>query len=460
MMMRGVSAAMCWHGWRRIATTFEGIGGIRKAAAAATLTSSRFSEIIRRNSTTLAASEEKSKKEGREFHTASLKEEKSLYLCFREFKLCNSAVHTIQSIRLNHVLSDIGGDVSSPPELKEVAYRSGPDVPYGVSSSVVGSKIVIFDGWVDFCGTDRNPVKEISEFETDPTLEEKPTLRPSPSPVFNKIATSIPDHTRPSLLEVDGKIYCFGFGRPYLSFKVFDPKQGQGQWLPLDLPPCIPAMAVPGFHWTHAVAGTNILLWGMNGFGVSRYDVAHPEKGWTRINSLDVARCLPRRLKYGHQILFVKLQKQHHGDDDCFLMFSCHANPDTETDTMQVFLLSHEFESLKPMQPLQLPPLPPEFWCPKRGCRFFHIGDQKIGLVFVGEQLEWDGSYVENVSVFVIAFEYEIITTHHDEESYSLDVKYKLLATRYLEYSPVERPEQEESPGGSDSSELIGAYVL
>ena len=146
--------------------------------------------MLRRNSTTLAASEENSKKEGREYHTgaaASLKKEKSLYLCFWENKrLWSRIAHSIQCIRLSHVLAAATDD--GPLELKKEAYRSGPDVPHGVRSCVVGSKIVFFDGWVyqpRVRGGDI-PAYEVSEFETDPTMEEKPTLRLSSSPIFKK----------------------------------------------------------------------------------------------------------------------------------------------------------------------------------------------------------------------------------------------------------------------------------
>lgn len=116
------------------------MGGMRKAATA---TSSKFSEIIRRNSTTLAAPATVAEERvGREFHTASgrlgsLKKDKSLYLCFWEHKTWKTICHCIQSIRLSHVLAGAG-------ELQEMACKIGPDteVPFGLVSSVVGSKIL------------------------------------------------------------------------------------------------------------------------------------------------------------------------------------------------------------------------------------------------------------------------------------------------------------------------------
>jgi hypothetical protein len=109
------------------------------------------------------------------------------------------------------------------------------------------------------------------------------------------------------------------------------------------------------------------------------FDVTHPEKGWTELNS-----CLGSYIPYvdGYHQLFVRLNF-HHGEGDGegegFLMFSCNLE---QPQTVQVFHMSHECDSLKPMEPLQLPQFPPKFHKQLLRCKFFHLGGQKVGLVF------------------------------------------------------------------------------
>ncbi|KAK9928565.1 hypothetical protein M0R45_025695 [Rubus argutus] len=478
-----MSAAMRWYGRRGIATMFEGMGGIRKEEAA-TLTSSRFPEIIRRDSTSFTAAGEKDKKQGREIHTGatgSLKKDKFLYLCFWENQR-SFITHRIQCIRLSHVLAAKGtstSDVNSPPQLKQAAIRCGPDtaVPHEVSSCVVGSKFLFSggvlhkkpkDGWSAY------PVEEISEFETDPTAEPIPTFKPSTLPMFNynkNISKPPPGSVYPSVFEVDGKLYCLGYcfsggdygdSEPYVpvaSFEVFDPKEEEGQWLPLDLPPCDPHIAdgyMPGINFTHAVAGSNILLWAMKFPGVFRFDVTHPENGWTELNGY-VRERIPHLGDYGGaKILILKLQQQQQQNSDHgYVMFSCDSRMSSPED-IEVFLMSHECDSLTSMEPLLLPHLPRCVWpynFEASGCSLFHIEGQKVGIVFNGAQHDCDGLDVEKVTVVVITFEYEMITTY-----LNYDIKYKFISARCLEYSPNQRwnPEVPRTCG----SDLIGVYVL
>ncbi|KAL6203703.1 hypothetical protein ACLB2K_027403 [Fragaria x ananassa] len=189
------------------------------------------------------------------------------------------------------------------------------------------------------------------------------------------------------------------------------------------------------------------------------FDVIYPEKGWTELN--------PYLGRYIHSIdgdhrLFVKL-KSGHDDGEGFLMFSINLK---QPHIVLVSHMSHTCDSLKPMQPLQLQ-LPPDSPPNSKShyssrCKFFHLGGQKVGIVFSCDRLR--NHYVEiddynpyNITpgdsekarVLVIVFEYEFV-----EES--MDIKYSVLSSRCLEYS-TRHPEEESY---SDSSELIGAYVL
>ncbi|XP_040369575.1 uncharacterized protein LOC121051362 [Rosa chinensis] len=456
---------------RHCKTMLEGFA-TRKAAAAAsnwkneTNKISMFSQFIRRNSSTLATLKAEEKKKKGIMEEESLKY-KSLYLCFEEYT--NDNAHVIQSIRLSHLLAPpVHG--SDDLKLQRVAYRCGPDtvVPLHMSTGVVGSKIILFG---------------------DPSIDPNPELQPSQ--VFK---ISIPE---PVLVEVDDKLYRFGGRCDCESFEVFEPIQDA--WLPLDVPP---RKYPHGF--THAIAGTKILLWGRNQAGVYMFDATHPEKGWTELDP-----CLGSYIPSidGYDQLFVKLKFHHHGDSEGFLMFSINLE---QPHTILAFHMSCTCDSLKPMEPLQLPEWLPKFHRPSR-CLFFHLGGQKVGLVFSRDSLredtlrdyfydhydfpsDYDDDHYDfpsdyddddnednedddkdnkddghnndnhdvsdnvnydaledndNVRVLVIIFEYEIA-----EES--MDIKYKLLCTRCLEYSS-KNPEEESWNG---TSQLIGAYVM
>ncbi|KAL6203702.1 hypothetical protein ACLB2K_027402 [Fragaria x ananassa] len=402
---------------------------------------SMFSEFLRRNSSTLVLQEEKMKKSIMEEESFK---RKSLYLCFEEDTTNN--VYVIQSIRLSHLLAPPvhgGNDL----KLQRVAYRCGPItvVPRHMSTDVVGSKIIFFGGLVppeekDTASTLQNsPSKEVCVFETDPSIDPNPKLQPSHVFKINR--------GEPVLMEVDNKLYRFGCRWDCDSFEVLESKLDD--WLPLDVPP-----RRYRYGFNHAIAGTKILLWSRK-TGVYMFDVTYPEKGWTELD--------PYLGSYIHSIdgshqLFVKL-KSGHGDGEGFLMFSVNLK---QPHIVLVSHMSHTCDSLKHMQPLQLQ-LPAD--CPPNSkahvssrCKFFHLGGEKVGIVFSCDRLrhhykEIDDYNPYNVTpsdsekarVLVIIFEYEFV-----EES--MDIKYSVLSSRCLEYS-TKIPEEEYY---SDSSQLIG----
>ncbi|KAK9925302.1 hypothetical protein M0R45_033630 [Rubus argutus] len=213
-----------------------------------------------------------------------------------------------------------------------------------------------------------------------------PNPRLQPSPVYN---TSRHD---PVLVEVGGKLYRFGGRCDCNSFEVFD--QTHEKWLPLDVPP----RKYP-YGFTQAIVDTKILQWGRNQTGAYVFDVTHPEKGWTELNS-----CLGSYIPYvdGYHQLFVRL-KFHHGEEE---------EEDNEDD-------DHD-----------------------------DYNDDGRG----NNNDEGDGpDNIDKVRVLVIIFEYEIAKE-------SMDIKYKLLSTRCPEYS-TKNPE-EEAQEIVTSSQLIGVHVL
>lgn len=419
---------MAAMGWARM---LKGMGGIRKEAA--TWHTSSF--IRRRNSTTFTAVAEEVEKDKKD-------EDKSLYLCFNEFRgRPNCWTYSLQSIGLSHLLqgrstsTDISGngDHKSRLQLHESAFRGGSDA-------------------------------DVPEFliSVSPNLGSK-FIFTSSSAHDGGIAKWVPKRLKPNpyLLEVDGKIFRFRFRttellyslvpfNPCESFEVFDPNDSQ--WLPLDLPPCDvdkdKLFLLDRYSFNHAVAGSNILRWAGWFTGVSRFDVTHPEQGWTQLNS-SVGSCL-----WGletAQVFFLDLHQQDRDHDhDGYVMFSS----DDFDSTIQVFLMSQECDSLKPMQPLQLPQLLPGCPCDLEDSSFVHLGGRKVGLVLKSSKLAYPGiPLYDKVHIFLITFEYELITTED-----ALDVKTRLLTTRCLEYEPDER--WEEKWRTAQHANLIGAYVL
>ncbi|KAK9931173.1 hypothetical protein M0R45_018464 [Rubus argutus] len=216
-------------------------------------------------------------------------------------------------------------------------------IPGSVKSTVIeGSKIVLFGGWLD----DDDDLGDVCGFETrrDPTN------------------------------------FCWSYTRP------------------------LPSVA----QFTYAVAGTNILIWSINhpGVGVSRFDVSHPEKGWTQLNS-DLGDCIPSLGRA--QILFLKLHPDRVRDRG-FLMFSLtayHGKPN-----LQVFIVSHDCDSLKPIDSVPLPKMALDSGASES--HFFHIQGQKFGLALFRPKWLYGANCIEKVRVAVITYEYQVITTHDD----------------------------------------------
>ncbi|KAL6135772.1 hypothetical protein ACLB2K_067998 [Fragaria x ananassa] len=113
---------------------------------------------------------------------------------------------------------------------------------------------------------------EVCEFETDPSIDAKPTMQPS-----QVCKTSRPG---PLLEEVAGQVYYLGGPTYSNSFEIFD--RTQEKWLPLDVPPeKYPRAAIV----CHATVGNKMLVWVKDETGVLGFDVTLPEKGWIELDS-------------------------------------------------------------------------------------------------------------------------------------------------------------------------------
>lgn len=184
------------------------------------------------------------------------------------------------------------------------------------------------------------------------------------------------------------------------------------------MPPPIDYPHSPSPYYSYAVAGTNILYWGVNNPAVLRFDTSLPGEGWTEMN-LDVEDTFPvvaRETK-----LFVKLDDGHG-----FLMFS--DEPKYFTPNLQVFVLSPDSDYLNPVE--HVPPRLPRALEPGGSYqehRLFHIDGQKFGLASVRARSRTD----ERVEVAVTTFEYQVKVAEE-----SLDFKCKVLSTCFLDFYP------------------------
>ncbi|KAK9923597.1 hypothetical protein M0R45_032006 [Rubus argutus] len=107
------------------------------------------------------------------------------------------------------------------------------------------------------------------------------------------------------------------------------------------------------------------------------------------------------------------------------------------------------------MKPLQLPRLLPGWPRSPEYTSFVHLGGRKVGLVLKSSRPAYSTPVplFDKVHIFLITFEYELITTED-----ALDVKTRLLTTRCLEFDPDNRWEEKRS--AAQFAKPIGAYVL
>lgn len=261
--------------------------------------------------------------------------DKSLYLCFGEYKVGGKVVYAIQSINLSRLLSKV--ITQAAPEksyLRQVEVWYGDDLPVHMGFGVFGSEIVLAGGYKAKHNVEEHEFvpdlcKEVYVCETDPSVNPNARIKPSRNLVQGK--------AQPLLWELEGKLYALA-GFPCGSnhdmsyfhsspcFEVLDPTVGT--WSPLPDPPsyyCEPPPSPPTlpplsfcpsesptpltcvygsddsflspdssdgiktppyknpsyFHYrdfSYAVVGTNIFVSHPN--GTYRFDVTHPDQQW------------------------------------------------------------------------------------------------------------------------------------------------------------------------------------
>ncbi|KAK9921473.1 hypothetical protein M0R45_029982 [Rubus argutus] len=414
---------------------------------------------ISRSSCSAAVMEEK-KKGG----TGWDEDGKSLYLFFAEQSVrehvdghfVSRMRYPIRSIKLSYLLSpSLSTQTDDYPKLIEaVPTLSCSDRP----------RMWGFARGVDFIFTETGAVgpkftrtyrkspyqdgsDEIRSFETQGQGQEKdhhrnPKLKNSPK--FKMLKKGEKEFLFLDALP-EGKVYClcpYRYLKQSEVFQVLDTtRKGKGskKWLPLEAPPA----ARPCF--TGVTAGSKFLLWYSHLEGVYCFDVTQPEKGWLP-TSPSLGSCIP----FLNCIYPLVVEHEHHGN---FLMFTF--DPQAH-DTVQVFLMSQKCDTLQALnQPLVLPELPwniDDSGSPLQ-YQFVHLGPQTMCLVLhqffhpvydLPEHLSdaYQSAFSGHLSaaelekfafrgrnkgdVLLITFEYEII---------NLDIQYRLLTTRHLEYT-------------------------
>ncbi|KAK9905140.1 hypothetical protein M0R45_000476 [Rubus argutus] len=348
----------------------------------------------------------------------------SLYLCLyrNPYKQgTRPCTHFVLSIQLSDIFMSSSTDPENVDELDEIIsisdqnkllkvvdFTSGPDEdPHFQNCAVFDSNIVVAGIPV----SSRSTSRQIVVLTCKPTTTHQRSLKDIIKP-FNK-----PKST-PFLKEIKGKLYALAYSpRRYFHipmFEVFD--RNQEQWIPLPNPPVINESTLQGyiadrFDYRLAVAGTKFLVSSECKEGVFLLDVDEEHPEWRRQDSL--GKSLPRELDWPFVVEDV--------NGGSFVMFRYTHWPQ---QTLSVFLMSHQCDSLEIMKPLQLPKLPAPFFpgCCLSYAGFFDLGDRQVCLILhtffspikydekEGKQLPWDDDR-DSKGIFVfVPFEYEITT--------------------------------------------------
>lgn len=387
----------------------------------------------------------------------------SLYLCLYRTPYkqgTRPCTHFVLSIQLSDIFMSSSTDPENVDEiinisdqsklLKVVDFTSGTDEdPHFENCAVFDSNIVVAGLPVSSRSTSRQIVVLTCKPTTTAThhrsLKEiiKPFKQPKPTPF---------------LKEIKGKLYALSyFPRRFFQipmFEVFD--RNQEQWIPLPNPPVITESKLQGhiadrFDYRLTVAGTKFLVSSKCKEGVFLLDVDEEHPEWRRKDSL--GKSLPLELGWPFVVEDV--------NGGSFVMFRYTHWPQ---QTLLVFLMSHQCDSLETMKPLQLPKLPAAFFpgCCLSYAGFVDLGNRQVCLILHtffspikydeknGRQLPWDDDR-DSKGIFVfVPFEYEITT--------SSQVTLRFLPVRQLEYTPLTLANDDDHPIMSEV--LIGAFVL
>ncbi|CAB4312542.1 unnamed protein product [Prunus armeniaca] len=400
-------------------------------------------------------------------------DDRVLYLCFAKYRLDNVTSYVVEAIKLNSVLSSLvsclpNKNCSIMPnklqlwhstkdklQLKQVASKSGKDLPAHVGCGVFGSK-VLFAGGVKG-GLDPEvdeyrpcPCRQIFEFETDRTMNPNRSIKLQAQIFRGRKA-------QPLLQEIEGKLYSLGTYQLYFHaspyFEVFDPQEGK--WSPLPDPPVFLRFNTREVchspqQYCFTIAGANIIM-SCIGEPVYCFDVADSiNKVW---------RVLPgipsHDLNFQGRALAVD-----YGEGD-FIIF-CYGSL-RAPNAIPVYLLPKGYSELKVVKPMQLPTglLPPEFVVSPANSRFIHLGGRTVCLVlsrFMGPFSCYYMADIMKISVCALIFEFKV---SKDRRS----VDFEFLCSRILECDGNCQSQDSEAMtmGGeilTSDVELVGAFVM
>ncbi|KAL6221158.1 hypothetical protein ACLB2K_008910 [Fragaria x ananassa] len=207
----------------------------------------------------------KSKEKPGESEEAEAERKKSLYICSLEQHEGSSVSYVIRAIKLSRLLSSSSYD--GDPQLWQVGYKAGPDLPGRVGCGVMhGSRIVFAGGMRPVGGfarvRDADSVlhREMHAFETSEHQEIKKEIKKTDG------AALLGGKIRPLLVEIGGKFYalCHNGERDPPAFEVFDTELDT--WSALPQPPFFQrgsdSIYDLGHTFAYVIGGTKIFVSG------------------------------------------------------------------------------------------------------------------------------------------------------------------------------------------------------
>ncbi|PRQ55346.1 putative galactose oxidase/kelch, beta-propeller [Rosa chinensis] len=402
-------------------------------------------------------------------------EEKSLYIYFKEETTSNKGVHDckhrtrfpIRSVKLSYLLSPSSSTKTNIDDDPNISDEVLPDLreTRRFRTWVRSSPHMLFTAPAP-APRGGGPGFSLSYASQICSLRSKAKVLNKNFPVIKRMKKNEDELLfLEEELPADGKLYCLSaniFVEDSQVFQVLDTKSKK--WLSLEAPPGTQPSRSLCFR--SAVFGTKVLLWYENNVGVYCFDVTQPEKGWSSTPP-SLGNCIPFLNCRSPFVL-------EHDSNNNFLMFTF--DPVAHDHPVKVFLMSHPCDTLQPLnQPLQfpeVPDMPSNFWnVYPLHYEFVHLGGQKICLVLHKffyilethtipgyqhmslpqlEEISFRGRNKGNL--ILITFEYEI-------NFESLDIEYRVLTTRHLEYTGKRDPKSEFSTFTTRSM-LAGATVL
>ncbi|CAB4281899.1 unnamed protein product [Prunus armeniaca] len=365
----------------------------------------------------------------------SYKSKKVLYLCFGEYFPGTWVYYSIHAFNLEkncHILP--------LAESIEVA-KTMRYVPVIMGSGVYGSMIVLaggirpgFDGLANFIP---RPCSEVYAFDTAIMNSHLPVM-------IQRHGLLQHGKTKPLVVEHKDNLYVLSLLTAE-GFEMFDPKYDT--WVTLPEPPFFHRRYL-GRHTNCVVVGSNIFVSCLS--SIYRFDMADTSQIWKE-HSFTNCTALPYRwnekslaleMSDGDWLIFTCFPELSYDPDEikdnpCCDDYDCNNSIvddyppyrhqldlhfEWHGTSLPAYIMSKDFTSLTPIQPLRLPDdlLPTQPGCERLrdlytakpreiDYRIVHLGGQEICLVLsVDTGFERNGGVLRKMPIFVTSFEFQL----------------------------------------------------